>query len=234
MRWLSNESSFRPYSRFLLVSLLIAVGPFISCKLCNFCGGSWWWALLSACLNLWSRLILLLNDIIAVFAVGLFISCKLCMFLQQYSTATPLCSGGSRWRMLLSTWVNPWNAGDPYIHFTFYTLPALPRFRGLCGQMLSFALTELTITLLDSVADDMWRWRRLLALVVDRCLYKTTLGFPCFWEKNSLLASMALYFDLKVELTVGTFISSKLRVLLLTRHCWARCLRWRQPAAAAP
>ena len=49
------------------------------------------------------------------------------------------------------------------------------------------ALTEPAIALLDSVADDVALTGRLLALVVDCCLYKTALGFPCFWEKFSLL-----------------------------------------------
>ena len=49
------------------------------------------------------------------------------------------------------------------------------------------ALTEPAIALLDSVADDVALTGRLLALVVDCCLYKTALGFPCFWENFSLL-----------------------------------------------
>ena len=78
------------------------------------------------------------------------------------------------------------------------------------------ALTEPAIALLDSVADDVALTGRLLALVVDCCLYKTALGFPCFWEKFSLLVFLWPFnFDLMEELTIGTFISSKLRVLFI-------------------
>ena len=83
--------------------------------------------------------------------------------------------------------------------------------------MLLCALTEPAIALLDSVADDVIALTgRLLALVVDCCLYKTALGFPCFWEKIFTAGILWPFnFDLMEELTIGTFISSKLRVLFV-------------------